>query len=386
MKEKKLYYSFWERQSANSPKVAFLAVGDIMLSREVGEKIVKYGPYYPFNQIQSFLTQESLVFGNLECPISLRGTRSPLSQSNFRANTVAVEGLARAGFKVLSLANNHIYDYGGVAVEDTIKHLKEKDIYTIGMGRSFEEARTPVIISMANIKLAFLAYTSAYNATDPKHEYMAPPINLRWIEDDIHKAKSKANVCIVSLHFGYENVGYPSPECRQQARQIIEYGADLVLGHHPHVIQGLEFYKGGVIAYSLGNFVFDNLNKWKRESFILRPIFDINGIQKIELLPIWINNEYQPQVASEEIAANIIYKIKQLSQYIQDGSSDKKFWEAAGSVFLFDQKTAFIRAIRRNGLKAIFMRLRHIRLFHLKLFGVAILNRIRRHSSQDEPK
>ncbi|MDI6698937.1 MAG: CapA family protein [Candidatus Saccharicenans sp.] len=378
MKVKELYYRFWERGVANLPEVSVLAVGDIMLSRGVGEKIAEHGPSYPFAQVRSLITQEGLVFGNLEGPISSCGTPSPFTQSSFRANPLAADGLAITCFKILSLANNHIYDYGREAIEETLKLLKERNIHTIGMGRSVEDAREPVIISTKEIRFAFLAYTSAYNATDPKHEYVAPPINLRWIKDDIRKAKSKADVCIVSLHFGYENVEYPPPECRLQARQIIEYGADLVLGHHPHVIQGMEFYKRGFAAYSLGNFVFDNLTERRRESIILRATFDREGIKAVYLLPIWINDEYQPQIASEEMALKIVTRLKELSQYFQDGSSDKRFWEAAGSVFLADQKAGLIRSISRNGLRAIFMRLSHIRLFHLRLLGAALSHRIRR--------
>lgn len=373
-----LYHRFWERRTVNSAITSVIAVGDIMLSRGVGRKIAEHGPDFPFAKIQAFLPQDGVIFGNLENPISSRGVPSPLSQSNFRADPRVVEGLARAGFKVLSLANNHIYDYGREAIEDTLKLLKERNIHAIGIGRSFEEAREPVIVSTEDMKLAFLAYTSAYNATDPKHEYVAPPINLRWIKDDIRKAKSKADVCIVSLHFGYENVEYPPPECRQQARQIIEYGADLVLGHHPHVIQGLESYKSGFIAYSLGNFVFDNLTERRRESLILQASFDKEGIKAVDLLPIWINDEYQPQIASEGTAQNIVTRLNEFSQYFQDGSSDRRFWEAAGSVFLADQKIGLIRSIRRNGLRAIFMRLRYIRPFHLRLLGAALSDRIRR--------
>lgn len=376
--ENKLYRSFWQREADDSlSRVEILAVGDVMLSREIGEQIIKCGPDYPFARISHVLSRGQVVFGNLECPISARGSPVPFVQSNFRAEPIAVEGLVRAGFKVLSLANNHIYDYGPEAVYDTIKYLKDNGISVVGVGRSFEEAREPVTISIG-VKIALLAYTSARNAVDPKHEYVAAPINLEWIRQDIQEAKRQADICIVSLHFGYENVEYPPPECRHQARAIVEFGADLVLGHHPHVIQGMEAYKRGFIAYSLGNFVFDNLTDKRRRSFILKASFSREGIQKIELLPIWINDQYQPEVASKELADSIFAKVKELSRYLEDGSSDKRFWEAAGKVFLSDQKRGLLRSIRQDGVKAIFMRLKHLRIFHLKLLSAALLTQIKR--------
>ncbi|HDG97269.1 MAG TPA: CapA family protein [Desulfobacterales bacterium] len=377
--ENKLYRSFWQREADDSlPRVEILAVGDVMLSREVGRQIIKHGPDYPFARISHVLSRGQVVFGNLECPISSRGTPVPFVQSNFKADPIVVKGLVKAGFKVLSLANNHIYDYGKEAIEDTVNLLKSKGIHVVGIGQSFTEAREPVIIPIADMKIAFLAYTSAHNATDPKHEYVAPPIDLEWLKHDIQKAKSRADICIVSLHFGYENVEYPPPECRKQARKAIEFGADLILGHHPHVIQGMEAYKRGFIAYSLGNFVFDNLTDKKRRSFILKASFNREGIQKIELLPIWINDQYQPEVASKELADSIFAKVKELSWYLKDGSSDKRFWEAAGKVFLSDQKRGLLHSIGRDGVKAVFMRLKHLRIFHLKLLGATILTQIKR--------
>jgi len=373
------FQTFWQRGETEGPTVAVvLAVGDIMLSRAVGKKIAEHGPHHPFAQILPILAEAGISVGNLECPISQRGTPTPFVRSNFKADPLTIEGLAKAGFKVLSLANNHIYDFGGEAVEDTLAVLREKGIFAIGVGRSFEEARSPAVFISDNVKLAFLAYTLAHNAIDPKHEYVAAPINLEWIRRDIQEAKRQADFCIISLHFGYENVEYPPPECRHQARAIVEFGADLVLGHHPHVIQGMEAYKKGFIAYSLGDFVFDNLTDRRRRSFILKASFDREGIQKIELLPIWINDQYQPEVAPMELADSIVAKLTELSRYLENGSSDKRFWEEAGKRFLSDQKLGLLRSIRRDGVKAIFLRLKHLRLFHLKLLGAAVVAQIRR--------
>lgn len=374
------YYRFWKREKwIDNPSLASIqAVGDIMLSRNVGSKIAKHGPDFPFALIKDVLAEKGILFGNLENPISSIGTPSPFVQSNFKADPICGEGLLRANFQVLSLANNHIYDYGEDAIVDTLRLLRDKGINVVGVGRSLEEACLPVVISSSGIIMAFLAYTSAYNVTDPRKNYMAPPIKLKRINENINRVKENADICIVSLHFGYENVEYPPPLCRQQARKIIEFGADLVIGHHPHVVHGLEFYRDGFIAYSLGNFVFDNLTDNRRKSFILHATFDKKGINSVDLLPVWINDNYQPEKASEQVAESIIARVEEFSHCLQDGSSEKKFWEAAGDVFLSDQKTGFLRLINRYGLKAIWVRLKHLRLIHVKLLAAHLLNKIRK--------
>lgn len=376
------YIRFWER---NQPEgrlagVSVAAVGDIMLSRDVGKKVEEHDAHFPFAKIKNVLSDTEVLLGNLEGPISRRGKPSPFTQSNFRADPAVVEGLKSVGLKVLSLANNHIYDYGGEAVADTLRVLRRQGIHTVGVGRSFEEARRPAIISTGKVKIAFLAYTSAHNATDPAHDYVAAPLHMKWLKEDIERAKSEADICIVSAHFGYEGVEFPPPQCRKQARAMIEFGANLVIGHHPHVLQGIESYKGGFIAYSLGDFVFDNfeLSQKRRESLILRAVCDEDGIIAVDLLPIWINDEYQPEIASEKVARDIIARVMELSGYLKDGSSDRRFWEAAGAVFLSDQKKGLIRAIKRDGIKAVFVKLRNLRPFHVRLLAASLVNRIGR--------
>ena len=375
------FRNFWKATDVNktTDTVSIIAVGDMMFSREVAKKIKKEGPDYPFKKIHHVLSRGCIRFGNLENPIADKGSPSPFVQSNFRADPIVSNTLASVGFNVLSLANNHIYDYGATAVEETLALLRKEKIALIGVGKSFKEASQPAILTTnPGMKVGFLAYTSTYNTTDSSHKYVASPIDLKKIEKDVTKVKSKADICIVSLHFGYENVEYPPPKCRRQAQKIIEYGANLVIGHHPHVLHGLEQYKDGFIAYSLGNFVFDNLTDRKRESIILEATFDKISLKSIDLLPVLINDDYQPQVASGEIANQIIDRIHILSEYLEDGTSDRRFWEVTGARFLSDQRRSFVRSIKRDGLKAAFVRLRHLRFFHLQLLGVPLLKKAKR--------
>lgn len=373
------FINLWTGRRGHSTGLASLiAVGDIMLSREVGEKISRFGPRHPFRKIRSVLCQADVVFGNLEAPLSSRGSPVPFVQTSFRADPAAVDGLAWAGFRVLSVANNHIYDYGARAVEDTIYMLKGSGIEPVGLANSPEGTAQPVVVlADSGIRIGFLAYTSAYNAIDPRNEYTAAPIDLPMIESDVRRMKEEADICVVSLHFGYENVEYPPPECRGQARRVIEFGTDLVVGHHPHVLHGLERHRDGMIAYSLGNFVFDNLNERRREGAVFRVTFDRDGLRAVDLLPIWINDDYQPQVASEEATDGIIRRIKRLSSYLEDGSSDRKFWQRAGVDFLSNQRTGFSVSIRRDGLYGVLTRLKRFRVFHLKLLLFALIHRIR---------
>jgi hypothetical protein len=169
--------------------------------------------------------------------------------------------LARTGFRVLSFAGNHTMDYGWQAVQETMHRLAAVGVLTVGAGVDLAAARKPVVVEVRGLSIAVLSYCSVnvgvplYAAEDRPGVAYADP---EWIKEDVIKARRDSDIVIVCLHWGDEFVGFPRPEQREMAREILEAGAHLVLGHHPHVLQGIERIGKGVAAYSLGNFVFSD--------------------------------------------------------------------------------------------------------------------------------
>ena len=219
-------------------KITILAVGDIMLDRGVEFKIENEGKgdySFPFLKIAEELRRADFVFGNLEGPISDKGQKVG-SIYSFRADPKAVEGLKYAGFDILSVANNHIFDYGREAMEDTFKRLKEAGIEYVGGGFDEKEAYSPLIKEINGTKIGFLAYTNlgpeAWEATEGKSGIAwIDEKNLEKIKKGIEAAKQKSDVLIVSLHSGEEYAANPTSFQTSFAYSAVDAGADLVVGH-----------------------------------------------------------------------------------------------------------------------------------------------------------
>ncbi len=275
-------------------------VGDIMLDRGVEYMIKTQGNgdfRFPFRKIVDDLKGAKLLLGNLEGSISDRGQKVG-SIYSFRANPKAIEGLVYAGFDILSVANNHIFDYGREAMEDTFKRLKEAKIDFVGGGFSEKEARSPVIREVNGTKIAFLAYT---NLGSKQWQAKENSSGIAWlderIEEDIKEAKEKSAIVVVSMHFGEEYQFEPSPEQQYFAHLSIDSGADLVIGHHPHVIQPIEKYKEGYIVYSLGNFVFDQgFSEQTMQGLLLKVLIQDDRIKEAIPINIKINQYFQPEI------------------------------------------------------------------------------------------
>jgi len=286
--------------SLGKNRLTIFAVGDIMLDRGVAYVVKKDGKgdyKFPFLKIADYLKKADILFGNLESVISDKGEKVG-SIYSFRAKPEAIDGLVFAGFDILSCANNHIFDYGRLAMEDSLKRLEDAGIDYVGAGFNEEEVHSGIIKEIKGTKIAFLAYANKGS------EYWQAKENnsgIGWlndkIADDIKKAKEKSDLVIVSMHFGEEYQSAPSEEQEYFAKLAIDSGADLVIGSHPHTVQPVEKYKQGWIAYSLGNFIFDqNFSKETMSGLLLNVLVKNKKIQKVSQVKIEISDNFQPQI------------------------------------------------------------------------------------------
>lgn len=289
--------------TAEDDSVKLILVGDIMLDRGVEYQISqeKTDFTFPFLKIADELKRADLVFGNLESQISDQG-KNVGSAYSFRAQPEAIKGLRFAGFDVLSLANNHALDYGRDALADSLNRLIDASISPVGAG-SESQAYAPLIKTVRGNRIAFFAYTDQGPETWPaKGETLGlarvSSENLDRIKADIGLAKELADVVIVSLHAGNEYETEPNQNQTAFARSFIDAGADLVVGHHPHVVQNSEEYQGKQIFYSLGNFVFDQgFSPETMAGEMLRVSIKGKKIQEIFEEKIKINDSFQPELA-----------------------------------------------------------------------------------------
>ena len=296
-------------------RVELEAVGDIMLARTVGDQMKAEGSGIVFAGVQSVFDSGDILVGNLECALTTSGDRQPKSYT-FSAPPDSAEALAQAGFDVLSLANNHAMDYGIRGLEDTLAALSQSGISPVGAGENVSQARFPVVLVRNGLRLAFLSYvdvpteSSGFDARTWIATASQP--GIAWADSDhitadVVAAKLQADVVIVLLHSGYEIFSYiPSVSAnqREEARAAIDAGAALVIGSHPHVLQSIEEYHGGLIAYSLGNFVFDGYEGIANASIILRVVLTPAGVQSYDWVPVLIKNGL-PGMAPNDIANGI---------------------------------------------------------------------------------
>ncbi|MDX1613998.1 MAG: CapA family protein [Candidatus Promineifilaceae bacterium] len=294
-----------------SEPVLLAAVGDLMLDRALGAAIMRGRPEFPFELVSPELTVPDITVGNLESALGDLGSGAD-KRYTFQAPPRAAYSLAAAGFDVLSLANNHAMDFGPEALLQGIRLLREQGIHAVGAGATSAAARTPAIVQANGLRLAFLAYVnvpverSGFDTASWQATVDTP--GLAWgdpetIAVDVGAARSQADLVIVLLHSGYEYIEEPSEAQRAAAHAAIDAGAHLVLGHHAHLLQGVEFRKQGVIAYGLGNFAFEI--EGDPASAILRVWLDGRGVRHLELVPAIVQFGGQPRLAESWEAAPI---------------------------------------------------------------------------------
>lgn len=283
-------------RTVGNSTTTLMFVGDIMLDRGVEHLVSKYGSSFkfPFLEIENTLSEADLLFGNLESVVTSKGHQMKETYP-FRADPQAGSALAQVGFDVVSLANNHALDYGPAALRDSVTNLERAGIEPVGAGLK-EKAYSPVV-QKRNLKVAYLAYT---NLGSQQWAATSGRAGVAWLNEKnlrqgVNRAEEKADLVVVSFHLGEEYSNKPTPNQQHYSRLAIDSGADLVVGHHPHVIQRVEKYKGGWIAYSLGNFVFDqDFSRETRTGLLLRVIVEGNAIDEVVPREIRINEKFQP--------------------------------------------------------------------------------------------
>lgn len=264
--------------SSSAQEVQIAVVGDVMLAELVGQTISQGGD--PFKDVAGILNQADAAVANLECVVATTGVAEDKPYT-FRASPEVLPVVKRH-FDVVCLANNHTGDFGHGAFLEQLALLKQHDIRYFGGGRDCVEARTPLMLELKGIRIALLGY----NDFKPRSFEAGPGWpGVAWAVDeqivaDIKAARSlhKADLVIPVMHWGWE---YEPANERQKklARLMIESGADLVIGGHPHVTQEVEYHQGKLIAYSLGNFVFNGFDEGpERTGWILRLKLDKNGL------------------------------------------------------------------------------------------------------------
>ncbi len=273
--------------------------------------------HYPFIKISPLLKKADIALVNLEMPLSDTGRM----RGKFRGPTSFAEALARAGIDVATTANNHIMDADEQGLFDTIRSLQENGISSIGTGKNLNEARKPYIYDNKGIKIAFLGYTQQTNGW--AGDFALPdrsgvmPLDPFLVKEDVHNARNAgADFVVLTIHWGMENTQKVHPEIVQMGHQLIDAGADVILGHASHVPQAVEVYKNKIIFYSMGNLIFGHNHDFWMDNILAQVNFSKTGIESAKIIPIAGTGKKlsQPYPLTGKAANDVLQNIHQLSE------------------------------------------------------------------------
>lgn len=332
--------------------VRLMAVGDMLVDTADGSGD-------PFALVRETFAGADIVFGNVET--SLTDCAQPGVEQSVLLKTppANVSFLRDAGFSVVNLAHNHARDFGEEGAIDTLRRVRDAGIQTVGTGETAIECLEEAVVDVRGTTVAFAGFFRDAESHSSDRLCIAG-MNPQLVSYRIASLARTYDRVVVSLHWGRENVFYPSPEQQVFARQCIDDGAAVVVGHHPHYVQGVEYYRAGLILYSLGNFNFWQVSSrprpFHRATCIADIVFDESGVRH-DLIPVTIDEDYRPRPDPERRAW--------LDAHLRDISApllpavDKWWWygEIAGS-YLLDNGRSFVIKIRRCGVRHLFHMLR----------------------------
>ncbi len=243
--------------SQSEQALSLILFGDVNLGRMVGQELVRGDTGYPFRFVNGTLSKGGVVFVNLESQLSDQDgeTQHPKYNLIFTGPPSGAASLRQANVTVVSTANNHAFDYGMRALRETIVHLQGSGVQVVGTSFDSVAGSVPAVVERNGIRIGFLAYAQFVNLKGPWVGRIALYDSVQC-RRDIEDLRPMVDLIVVSFHGGVEYTESPSSNLRRELQLLVDAGADVVVGHHPHYVQGIESYRGKLIFYSLGNFVF----------------------------------------------------------------------------------------------------------------------------------
>ncbi|ASF40573.1 capsular biosynthesis protein [Halobacillus halophilus] len=306
-------------------------VGDMMFGRNVKEVTERKGTDYLFEKVAPYFESADYVTGNFENPVTLEGkSYDEIDKSiHLSADPSAVEALKDANFSNVNLANNHAMDFGPEGLLDTVQTFEDKELDFVGAGKDLEAAQQIDYKKTNGLKIATLGFSDVYVSGFRALEYnpgiaAADPESFLPL---VREAKENADMVVVNIHWGAEYDNKPHPRQQEMAKAIVGAGADVIIGHHPHVLSPVEVYDNSVIFYSLGNFIFDQGWSRTRDSALVNYDLMEDGTGRFEILPMRIR-ESRPAVTNNK------YNQKKIFTQLKRGEPESNFTVENGKLVI----------------------------------------------------
>lgn len=292
-----------------------ICAGDIMLGDRTRRPIELFGADYPFAGVLPLLKRSAIVCGNLEGPFAREADRQDRTYS-YRVNPRLAHSLKRANINVVTLANNHLVDCGRAGVIETFDALDTAGVHMVGAGRNELAAHHPVILDAGPLRIGILGYYWNRRCAATKDLPGSATDEAEWLAVDIRSLRYRVDRIVTVFHWGVPYVRELHPDGQAKARLAVDLGADLVIGHHPHIIQPFEIYNGRPIFYSVGNFAFGSGNS-KAEGLLVAARFEARRTV-CDIYPIYVKNrdprvDYQPKVLGGTASRSVLQRLAAMS-------------------------------------------------------------------------
>jgi len=282
----------WERKKGASPAAEIMIAGDWAPIRDFSDPILE-DPEAVYGDLLPVLRESHLRMVNLESPLADGGTPMVKSGAVLKGRPEHMAGLTAVPFELVTLGNNHVFDYGVEAFVKTRDLLVEKGIRFTGAGLSLAEARAPAVVTVNGVRIGVLSFGEGEDLTAATPDL--PGVlgwEIEWIVEEVKRLRSEVHVVIVVCHGGVEYIPFPPPYLVEALCRIADAGADLIIGHHPHVPQGILIRRAVPICFSLGNFVFFQPTEliYRKTGYLLKAGVSKGGLTGIQMIPYAIGS------------------------------------------------------------------------------------------------
>jgi poly-gamma-glutamate capsule biosynthesis protein CapA/YwtB (metallophosphatase superfamily) len=368
------------REPVGAVRARIAAAGDLAVIGATRKRAQKYGYDRVFATLAEGFRGADLAFLNLEMPIAIASAVCAGRSPEFWQESEVAPALARAGVHVVSLANNHVLDCGAAGLVSTRAACEAAGLLPVGAGANLDQARTPARLVRNGVRILVLAYGSSRDHWAEKDRPGIAPLELELVRADLERWRSEADVLVVSAHWGSMYVDYPPPRVLELGRALAQSGADLVLGHHPHVLQGFHTYGRTLVLHSLGDACFDS-RAGDFEATIAAATRRQSAVFTIELAdtpglvvaPLKLDDDGVPEPVDESDARALMKRLTQLSE-AADATGDRFRTESAPQLLRYELQSfghyvksgQIVRAARLVGS----LRPRHLPLLWQALRGL----------------
>ncbi|MEO5989213.1 MAG: CapA family protein [Candidatus Eisenbacteria bacterium] len=365
------------------------AIGDIGLVGSARARAEREGWDAPFAPLRETLSAADQAFANLEFPIGERAWVRPGRSEEFFQDAEVPAALARAGVRIVSLANNHMMDCGELGLLRTLEACRQSGLTPIGAGRDLAEARTPARTVVRGQRVVWLGYGTASDDAAGVDRVGIAPLEASLVAEDCARWRPEADLLVVSVHWGSMYVDYPPPRVTEAAEAIFAAGADLIIGHHPHVLQGAQQRGAGLVLYSLGDAVFNcragdfhaQIAVEKRLESGVFTVLVASEAMGLEVTPTRLDDDGFPQLLAQRDRQAPLARLEALGHGLADAA--RSFASNSAPTLLQYELQSLGTYLRQGRWDRVFKLLGSVRPRHLPLLWAAVSARGKRPAARE---